>query len=329
MAIMDENSGPDVVTAEAIGFAADELVACTGCARSNAPNRANCLFCGKVLPVSDANRGSAQFTLRRLESWEPGINLIATKGKVPGNVDAVSRMLAISSEDLVEILKRETPLPLARVEDEETAVTVATTLGEIGVETCSVSDKLLDAQHLPVRVRAVEIGEGELTFTDFNAARTHTLAIDDITLIVTGRIYESRREEVTRRKRGSVKVLDEFETSGDVGVVDIYTSADPLGFRVQTNGFDFSVLGADKGMLAAKNLAKFAEMLAGICTNAVIAGEYDDIRHYLDLVWEPENKKDIHGMQISGYGRRQNGATFTSSNQMQFTKYSRMRRMMI
>lgn len=328
----EENLSPDVATAEDIGFAADELVACSGCGRSNAPNKRNCLYCGAALPVTDVNADSGHSTFRRLEAWEPGFNLVfssSVESAAVVNLEAAGRLLSIDPDELKLIADLNCLIPLLRVEDEQTAESGAKALAKLGFETRSISDRSLDAEHPPIRVRAIDINESEIIFSDFNSNKLHVVTINDVVLIATGRIYESRREEVTRRKRGAVKVLDEFETSGDVGVVDIYSKTDAVGFRIQTNGFDFSVLGDDKEMLAGKNLAKLGELLKSMCVNAIIANEYDDVRHHLDLVWEPDLKKDSHGLQMRGYGKREFGATYTSSNQMQFTKYSRMRRLMI
>src|SRR5688500_2575287 len=57
-------------------FTAEELIACEKCARANAPTRMNCLYCGALLPVTEQRAELVRPTLKKLEEWEQGINVV-------------------------------------------------------------------------------------------------------------------------------------------------------------------------------------------------------------------------------------------------------------
>ena len=57
-------------------FAPVEMVACEACLRANAPTRMNCLYCGAALAVADASNDLRRPSLRALEAWEQGFNVV-------------------------------------------------------------------------------------------------------------------------------------------------------------------------------------------------------------------------------------------------------------
>lgn len=318
------------ITAEKFGFSVEDLIACPNCSKPNGPDRNSCIYCGHELPKTELNVDGPEAPLPELEPWEPAVNLIisAFRSSSLESVSSAAHLLGLSEEVVTAIAGSGTPLPVARCAEDQVD-SVANQLTDLGFQILKIGDGELNADRPPVRIRSAELLDAGIMFEDFNTRAKYTVAVDDLELIVTGRIYESRREEVTRRKRGAMTVLDEFETAEDLGVVDIYSSDDAVGFRVQATGFDFSLLGEDKELLADKNLTKFVDFLKRQFPDAIVAEEYDSIRSQLDIVWEPEIKKDLQGLQMRGYGKREFGTTFTSTNIKQFTRYSRMRRLML
>lgn len=321
-----------IITSEQIGFAPEELIDCEGCLKPNGPDRQKCLYCGHALPLTERNSAIAAGTFRRLESWEPGINVILTgnNSAINGNdIETAAKIVGMDASFIRSMIDARTMMPIARVENMASVESVLSEMSKVGLEAKILPDRELDADHPPIRLRSAEIEERSIRFTKFNSGGSVKVRFDEIALIVTGRIFRSRREEVIKRKRGETRVLEEFETSDDVGVMDIYSLDNKVGLRVLTNGFDFSVLGREKELLAEPNMTKLAEVLFDHSVNARFADEYDSVRPLLDLIWEPEFQKESHGLQMRGYGKREFGATFKSSNSQQFTKYSRMRRLMI
>lgn len=319
------------VTDDPIGFKSGELVACPRCEKSNGPDRTACLYCGETLPVTRRNSGEGSFQLRKLEAWEPAFNLLvlSKSGAVDSNIPDAAKLLGVDKSVLVSILDSALLLPVARIETEELADEAAKRLSDLGCASAVIADTELKPERPPIRLRNVATVGSDLLLTDFNSGTITRIDRTDVVLIVTGRIVQTRRDEVTKRKKGKAKVVDEIETGSDLRLIDLYTAADVIGYRIQTNGFDFSVLGGDKSLLASENIEKLADFLKRHCSNAVVADEYDANRGVLDAVWEPEARKDVQGLQLRTYGKHEFGATYTSSNLTQFTKYSRMRRLLI
>src|SRR5215210_5685305 len=57
-------------------FAFEEMLACEACLRANPPTRMNCLYCGEKLPAAETRAAHLRPTLRPLEEWERGLNVI-------------------------------------------------------------------------------------------------------------------------------------------------------------------------------------------------------------------------------------------------------------
>jgi hypothetical protein len=99
-------------------FSHDEMVACAECLRANPPTRMNCLYCGARLPASDRGAEHLRPTLRRLEEWEGGYNIVVEAGigrEVARDALAESAtFLKLEPAQLAAILAAGRRLPLAR-----------------------------------------------------------------------------------------------------------------------------------------------------------------------------------------------------------------------
>jgi hypothetical protein len=316
------------LTDEPAGFNASEMLACARCGRQSGPDREACLYCGENFPVTEHNPNKAALELRRLETWEPGFSLIARSRSTfdDSNLSAAAKLIGMDKSVLDSIFDSKEPLPLARVESKEVANEAVKTLSDLGFTADVINESDLKFERPPVRLRNLGTEGSQLVLTDFNSAKLTMIDLAEVILMVTGRVFETRRDEVTKRSKGKSKIVDETETGSDLRLIDVYTSTDVIGYRIQTNGFDFSILGEDKGMLANENIERLGDFLERQCPNAVIAAEFDLVRTLLGAVWEPETRKDT---QLRGYDKRKFATTYTSSNLSQFTKYSRMRRLLI
>ena len=190
------------------GFAPGEMVGCESCLRANAPTRMNCLYCGAVLPVTDAANDLRRPSLRALEAWEQGFNvvLVPPQGGAAADglsVDALSEaatLLRVEAGQLRGMHEARSPLPLARVASREEASLVEGKLRALGwrVETVADEDLAVETQ-APKRIRRLEIGADALAGWTSADGASERVAWERVVLFVAGRIARKRIEVEERR----------------------------------------------------------------------------------------------------------------------------------
>jgi hypothetical protein len=315
------------VRSENIAFGAEEMIACGKCTRVNPPNRLKCLYCAAELEISGAQADQIVPSSRKLESWEKGYNLVFISSAPGGNeisLNEISKAVSLDPEVLREIIEADRPMPIARVESEKEADVLAAILSRKGVETSVIADRSLAEDILPKRLRNMRFEGDVLTVTLFNTGETEEIKNRSLALIVTGAIFEQRTETIEKRKKRETKTLEEWETASDEGLIDIYTSTDPAGFRIPARGFDFSCLGSSKGILAGENIKTLAARLREFAPEARSVDGYLSDKRALGHIWEVERRNDFKGFRRSGFGKSDLAKTASSSNLGQFTKYSRL-----
>lgn len=312
---------PNIQT-EDIAFNADQMVACRKCGRNNPPNRLKCIYCGDALAIEEPQLAEIKLTGRKLEAWEKGYNVILTGA---GDASAAGQLLELERDLVQKIINANVPLPVARVADQQEASIIATKLRSAGIGCTIVADEDLALERPSTRISEIKIEDETLAFTDFNTHVAQTSSLSELTLIVTGSLSTSKTDLLEKRKRGGKKkVLDESSLSTDAAVIDLYLRNDPTGYRIQTTGFDFSVLGDDMGLIASENMRLLVIALKEAIPTAKVVADYDSIRHLLDNVWPPESRKDPQGLVRSGFGKKEFGMSESVNNAEQFTRYSRM-----
>lgn len=312
------------VQSENIAFDAEQMLTCGKCSRANPPNRVNCMYCGTGLEVPDAQAVDVVPASRKLESWEKGYNIILLPPVNVANLGEIAKAVSLDAAGLREIIETNRPMPAARVENEKEAEILAGILNRKGLETAIIADRALADEIPPKRLRGMIFDGENLTVTLFNTGETEEIKNTDLALIVTGAILEQRTESIEKRKKRESKTLEEWETSADEGLIDIYTEHDPAGFRIPTKGFDFSCLGSEKGILAGENIGKLAAKLREFAPGARLADSYLSDKRALGHVWEIEHRNDSRGFRRSGFGKKDLGKIASSNNLRQFTKYSRL-----
>lgn len=91
------------------GFALDQMVRCEACLRANPPTRTSCLYCAAQLPRTETSAALQRPTLRRLEKWEQGFNVIL----IPGNtahlreeaLQEAAGLLLLTKQDFKRIIE--------------------------------------------------------------------------------------------------------------------------------------------------------------------------------------------------------------------------------
>ena len=314
------------IQSEDIAYEPDELVTCGGCGRTNPPNRLHCLYCAHQLEIAPELAGSAALNLRKLEPWERGFNLVLRNPRAAADAVKVAALLSTEAASIEAILDAGVPLPVARVESERDAAFLQTKLDQMGVNCSVLADADLAADKPPARLSGIDFGDGRLGLRDFNTGEVTEIEGGDLVLIVDGLLTRSQVDSLEKkRRRGKEnKVIEESATSADEAVLDLYARNDPAGFRVHLTGFDFSCLGAQKGMLASENMQRLTGLLVARAPTAKFVDTYDSVRQALGDVWEVESRKDSQGLLRVGFGKREFGTVASTSNLNQFTKYSRL-----
>ena len=314
------------VQSENIAFKPDELIACTKCGKSNPPNRASCLYCATPIELREDRRRQAKLNLRPLENWEKGFNIVFVPPADEPDAASISRYLAIDVQMLQPMLAAARPIPIARIESEAEANIAVQQLANFGLNASVVSDEMLQADKAPTRLREIEFRDDSIVVISFNTGEKREIGHGDLMLIVTGSVVESKTESVEKQKKKETKLLHEMETTSDERLIDVYCAGDALGYRIPAKGFDFSCLGAEKGLLAQPNMERLKEKLLDFVPAVRLVDEYSAIMGPLSAVWEIERQKDFHGLTRTGIGKAGFANVARTSNLTQFTKYSRLQR---
>jgi hypothetical protein len=312
---------------EEIGFKTDEMVACGKCARRNPPNRLKCMYCGAALELSTAQTARIAPVLRKLENWESGFNLIYRPDDEPVSRERsaeIAKLVGVENEKLQKILDARIPLPVVRAESLKEAEILQDRLRDLGLKTTVVSDERLAAEIPPQRLRALEFRDDYILLTLFNTGETEIVKVDELSLIISGALFQKSIASTEARKKGQTKILDATETASDEMLIDLYTKNEANGFRILTKGFDFSCLGAQKSLLARENIKTLIVKLQSLAPAAKLVDDYLAVRGLLGEIWEVEQRKDSQGLTRQRFGKFDLSNVSTSNNLQQFTKYSRL-----
>ena len=322
------------VQSENPAFKPEEMIACAKCARKSAPTRLKCFYCGAELEISEAQTEFLRPSLRKMETWEKGFNLIFKpnfQNLKEENTAEIAKMLKIENETLKKLVSLRKALPLARAESEKEAEILKTNLQKFDFETLIVSDESLAAENHPKRLRGIEFWDDKIVFVLFNQDEIVEISSEDLVLIVTGAVYERRMEATEKRDKKSEdkQILQTTETASDEFLIDVYSRQDKHGYRIYAKGFDFSSLEAEKGILASENMQKLVKKIREVAPGAKFVDDYLKVREILGNVWEVEHKTDAQGVSRKGFGSFSLANVTIANNLQQFTKYSRLQRQML
>jgi len=334
--LFDEKEIPLMDDAEPLcseprGFTPEQMVTCEACLRANPPTRTSCLYCAAQLRATDASAALQKPTLRKLERWEQGFNTIflpdSAAQLTEESLAAMADLLRLKREDLQRIIETGKPLPLARAATRDEASLIESKLAEMGVDVVVVSDSdLITDDSIQKRARAFELTESALVARPA-AGSGEALSVTwaEITLLVAGRLF-IRKVEVEERKgrRAESEIVDARELSADEAVLDIYTSQPDGGWRIGAGNFDFSCLGAQKGLTTAQNFSTLVTILRERACRSFYDDSYHRVRHALGIVWPIEQQTEARGWRRERPGRVNTEAVTRSDNEMQFTRYSRL-----
>lgn len=310
-------------------FNSTQLVPCPACARANAPTRLNCMYCGVVLPVTEAAATLRKPALRPLEDWEQGYNIILAKGGADRaareSLGEMAAFLHLDPENLRLIFMRGGMAPLARAESMEEALLIEERMRSFQVETVVVADAALAVESMPPkRIRSLELLEEGMVGREPGAESRLPIRWDEMLLIVAGRLFVKRVEVDDLKALSKPEAANARELSGDEAVLDIYTKKQDGGWRILSAGFDFSCLRERKGLLASGNFRLLTEVLRQRAPLADFDDSYFQLRQALTVVWPMVERSEGGGLRRAHMGKYTAGGLTVSDNEIQFTRYSRL-----
>lgn len=318
--------GP-VEPSEPQGFPAEQMIRCEECLRANPPTRVSCLYCVAPLPLTETSARLIKPVLRPPEKHQVGYNniLLPQDQVVADSVIAdAAALLKLSVENVRDVISQSVALPVTRTASRVEAELVTDRLRELGLHCVAVGDdKLGDAVR---RVRSMTFDEVSLTINQAGTAQQTRVLWSDIVLIVTGRFFETR-VEITERmtRKPENEILDTSEFFSDEFVIDFYTATHSSTWRVGGSGFDFSCLGRDKALVVNQNMSKLLDLITAKSLNAKVDDSYARVRNLLELAWTTQPVTQSSGWRRERPGKLSVGVSTTRSNEVQFTRYSRLR----
>ena len=312
------------------GFALDQMIRCEECLRANPPTRVNCLYCASALPLTESSARLRKPTLRRPEKGRPGYNSIFLphlQSHFPSDVLAeAAELLKLAPEELARIVSAGRTLPLARTASREEASLVLDKLRALSMETITLADDDLGVNNSCVtRIRSLHFHEDGMSVQQGGAVEGVRIVWPELVLLVPGRLLLKTievKEHVSRKSENDILTASEF--FADESIVDLYTSSFSQTWRISAHGFDFSCLGKRKTLVTSENLAALIELIRTKATQAELDDSYNVLRSVLEPVWGMEQATESSGWRRERPGKYSLGAVTVSSNESQFTLYSRL-----
>jgi hypothetical protein len=314
------------------GYAPDQMVRCDACLRANPPTRTSCLYCAAQLPATETSAVLQRPTLRRLEKWERGFNVILMPGSASAmtgeTLQEVAQLLRLNPEDVRLVIEAREPLPVARASTPDEGALIERKLGEMSVKALVIADDNLVLEESAMkRARALELTESALVAYPAGGGEAGHVSWNEIVLLVAGRFFV-REIEVEERKgrKAENKIVDARELSADEAVLDIYTAQGDDVWRIRSGNFDFSCLGARKNLVAAQNFSALVGILRAQATEARYDDSYNRVRHALKVAWPLEQQTESRGWHRKRPGQVSTESVTRSDNELQFSRYSGLRR---
>lgn len=287
------------------------------------------MYCVAPLPLTEASVRLRKPLLRQPEKHQPGYNnILLPQDQVHSKevVAEAAELLKLSPENLEEILSHRIPLPVARTASREEAELVLRRLQDLGLSCLNLSDEDLGLTEAVKRVKSMLFADEYLTVQQAGAAEENDIQWPEIVLILPARVIETRLEITERMTRKPEKeILDSSEFFRDEAVIDFYTSVDSCTWRVSANGFDFSCLGKEKALVVNENIRRLQRLLVDRAVNATVDETYQRVRSLLELAWSTQTEMQSSGFRRERPGKLSVGTSTTRSNEIQFTRYSRLR----
>jgi hypothetical protein len=318
-------------------FAISEMITCEECLRANPPTRTNCLYCGTKLPMGNFAReqqaareatGDASAETGEAANLNSGFCIVLMPGQVKATTElsyqAIAEVLHLQANEVESAFGLNRPAPLLRAATFGQGTMLARKLRGLGIEVSIFKEEDLGLEAPTKKIRSLELSDDSMGAALVSGGRI-SMAWNELSLIVAGRLLVNRKESEERRRRGRSQPVDNRELFSDEPVIDLYPRSDAVGLRIGANSFDFSCLGDEKAMTAFENLTTLINLLKLRAPEVEFDDSYRSLRTVLNNVWpiEPQTRKGE--WRRSGAGKVDISTVTTIDNEIQFNTYSRLR----
>ena len=234
-------------------------------------------------------------------------------------------LLQLELAQLRRLLACGLPLPAKSFDTEAQTRQIKDSLRDLGVDSLIVPAGELNSTTAPKKTRALEFADDKLTGNFAGTDAGIQQPLDEMALIVTGRLLSSRVELEERKRRGRKQTVDTRYLSADESVLDLHFRTSEVAWRIKASSFDFSCLGSARGFTAFENFKALIDYFRRHAPQALYDDSYSQARPLLEIVWPLEPQTRTGEWRRSGAGKFDLATVTTTDNEDQFTKYSRLR----
>ena len=318
--VPDPNANPTLKK-----FAPEEMVTCEACQRTSPPTRARCMYCGTLLQGTETSAVPEAET--SIDQNRPTFYVVL-HGTKPGTlaesvIDQLAARFHLKPDELRAALNTGVPAPFAAYASPDDSERAVKELSSMGFQGLSIPDADLKNEIPHLNIHRLEFSDSGLTGVTKNGRDRRFAAWDDLSLIVTGRLFTHRLEVEEKRSRSSIKSVDRRELTQDRSVIDVYSTSADAPWRIAVNDFDFSSLGERKSLTAFDNARALIDFLMDR-SRAEQNDKYDRLKTVLARVWPMENTTTEGRSRRPRAGRNEVSMVTASDNEIQFNKYSRL-----
>ena len=237
-----------------------------------------------------------------------------------------SRLLHLKPAELSRAVALAQPLPVARISTGDEVAAITHGLSSLGIESVIIPNGDLQLELSSTKVRALICSDDSLTAVPAGggAAQFH-VGWDEVALLVTGRLLSNRVEVEERNRRGRKQTVDSRQFSSDEAVLDIYANSQQANWRIVAGSFDFSCLGPAKSVTTFQNFSALIDFLRERATKARFDDSYIRARPVLEALWPQEQQMRKGELRRRGSSKFDSATVTTTDNEVQFTRYSRLK----
>jgi hypothetical protein len=303
-----------------------DVTNCPTCSRRTPAARAQCMYCGAMLPVTKIETAPAQ---RILESYEHAFNAVLEPRLSHMDANSEARFataLQIELHEAQGFIAANKRIPIARCQNRQEAELIAALISTCGVGCTVVPDEDLRLETDLIRARKIIVVGDNLNIR--HSGGEIVVPLPEIRLMVLGSLKNTEvqfAETMGDRSRNSAGVVDTAEFRSDEMLVDIYATSLEKSCRIRADGFDYSGLVSPLAFRVEANFHAALQGLQYVARHASFDNDFTRIKSLLARAWPERSRTEARGVKRGGIGFKAiTQSKIISDNRDQFERYSRL-----